>query len=270
MQLKKEQLTMNLIYWNTNKGTDFGPILDICITESPDIIFLSEIKDETIDLAKKELSKINYEQIKNPGCDRVKIISKKGIQLTLSIQNKYYTSLFSPILNLNIISVHLPSQMFQHLKALKAFIRNFREEIDQNLGTSEEESILIIGDFNVNPFDEAMIDFDGFSATNSVIARKKITNLKKTKELYYNPTWGLYSNNDFPGTKYFKRPSGSSYDILEHHFLDQVVISRKLLNRLTSQTIKTINKSNNYIFREEGKNLIQESDHLPLSYTLKF
>lgn len=261
---------MNLIYWNTNKTTSLEPVLDVCETESPDIIFLSEIDDETIDLGNAALSKIGYHQIKNPGCERVKVISKLSIQLTLSLQNKYFTSLYDNELNLSIISVHLPSQMFQHLKALKEFIRDFRREIDLNIGASEDESIVIIGDFNVHPFDEAMIDFDGFSATNSVLARRKITNLKKTKELYYNPTWNLYSNNDFPGTKYFRRPSGSSYDILEHHFLDQVVISRKLLSRLTTQSIKTINKSNKYIFREEGKNLILESDHLPLSYTLTF
>ena len=261
---------MNLIYWNTNKINNLEPILDICTTEKPDIFFLSEIDEKIIDKSLADLAKINYHQIKNPGCERVKIISKKGTNLSLSIQNKYYTSLFDSDLNLNIISVHLPSQMFQHLKALKEFIRNFRQEIDENIGTSQDEKIVIIGDFNVHPFDEAMIDFDGFSATNSVLARKKVTNLKKTKELYYNPTWSLYSNNDFPGTKYFRRPSGSSYDVLEHHFLDQVVISRKLLDKIESQSMKTLNKSNKYVFREDGKNKIEESDHLPLSYRIKF
>lgn len=259
---------MNIIYWNTHKIGSLDPIIDICKTESPDIFFLSEIEDATIQASIKKISKINYTQIINPGCERVKILAKNSININLSFQNKFYSSLIIPELDLNIISVHLPSQMFQHLKSLKEFIRDFRSEIDINIGKSDEENIVIIGDFNVNPFDEAMIDFDGFSATNSTITRSKITHLGKTKEIYYNPTWKLYGDNIFPGTKYFRRPSGSSYDILEHHFLDQVVISRKLLSNLKSEEIKTIIKSKKYIFKEVGKNIIQESDHLPLSYTL--
>lgn len=259
---------MNLIYWNTNKINTVDAIIDICLTESPDIFFLSEIDDKIIDDSKTELSKINYLHIKNPGCERVKILAKDKININLTFQSKYYTSLIIPDLNLNVISVHLPSLMFQHLKSLKAFIREFRNEIDLNIGNSTDENIIIIGDFNVNPFDEAMIDFDGFSASNSTITRKKITHLGKTKEMYYNPTWKLYNNTTFPGTKYFKRPSGSSYDVLEHHFLDQVVISRKLLADIKTENIKTINKTKSYIFNEDGKNKIQESDHLPLSYTI--
>ena len=260
---------MNLIYWNTNKMDNIAPIIDICLTENPDIFFLSEIEDTVIDLAKKELSLINYIHIKNPGCERVKILARDNVNILLAFQNKYYSSVFIPELDLNILSVHLPSQMFQHLKSLKEFIRDFRQEIDLNIGNSLDKRIVVIGDFNVNPFDEAMIDFDGFSATNSIITRNKIRHLGKIKEIYYNPTWKLYSNNTFPGTKYFKRPSGSSYDVLEHHFLDQVVISRKLLDNIKSESIKIISKTNKFVFKKDDKNNITESDHLPLSYTLK-
>src|SRR5690606_11667098 len=142
----------------------------------------------------------------------VSILIRKGLNVDLGIQNKYYTNIKIPNLNLDVISLHLPSQMFQHFDALKEFIRDFRIDVDVNIGVPDEKRILLIGDFNVSPFEKPMIDFDGFSATNSINSRTAITHLGKQKALYYNPTWKLSTNTHFPGTKHFKRPSGSSYD----------------------------------------------------------
>lgn len=259
---------MKVIYWNTNKIKNLSTILDICISENPDVFFLSEIDEKIIENEIKELDNINYLHFLNPGSSRVSIITKKQLNIKLGLQNKYYTNVKLPDLDIELISLHLPSQMFQHFDALKEFIRDFRKDIDINIGVPDEKRILLIGDFNVSPFDKPMIDFDGFSATNSINSRDKITHLTKNKAIYYNPTWQLYSNTNFPGTKYFRRPSGSSYDVLEHHFLDQVVISTKLCRELKSENIEVIKKSKKYTYYNKGSNVIMESDHLPLSYKI--
>lgn len=260
---------MKLLYWNTNKIKSLVQIIDICISESPDIFFLSEIDENLLETESRPLNEIGYEYTPNPGSDRVKILIKKGLDIELGLQNKYYTMISVDEFDLNIISLHLPSQMFQHMDALKEFIRDFRAKIDETIGSPLEKRIIVIGDFNVNPFEKPMIDFDGFSATNSINSKSKVTHLGKSKTYYYNPTWQLYSNNVFPGTKYFQRPSGSSYDILEHHFLDQVVISIKLLNEIDWEKIKIVQKSSKFIFKSNGSNKILESDHLPLAYQIK-
>jgi exonuclease III len=261
---------MKFIYWNTNNIKSLNQILDICDSEIPQVFFLSEIDEKMLQDNADLLKKHNYKYFANPGSSRVKIIIQDGLNIALGLQNKYYSNVKLPDINLDVISLHLPSQMFQHYDALKAFIRDFREDIDLNIGNSIDNNILIIGDFNVSPFDKPMIDFDGFSATNSINARHSITHLTKKKNLYYNPTWKLYSNTEFPGTKHFKRPSGSSYDVLEHHFLDQVVISSKLLNELKSEEIRVITQSNKFDYYLSGSNTLLESDHLPLTYEIKF
>lgn len=260
---------MTFLYWNTNNISSLNQIIDICKSESPCLFFLSEIDEELLERNKDLLDEINYTFLPNPGSDRVKIITKNNLKIELGLQNKYYTIVTLPELDISVVSIHLPSQMFQHMDALKRFIRDFRKDIDESIGSPIDERIIVIGDFNVNPFEKPMIDFDGFSATNSINTRVKATHLGNLQTFYYNPTWKLYSNNDFPGTKYFKRPSGSSYDVIEHHFLDQVVISTKLLNEISSEEIKTIEQTPKYIFKEKGSNIINESDHLPLSYEIK-
>jgi exonuclease III len=155
------------------------------------------------------------------------------------------------------------------MDALKSFIRTFRGEIDDEIGNSSKQDILIIGDFNVNPFEKPMIDFDGFSASNSKSHRKEVTHLRSKKELYYNPTWTMYGKNNFPGTKYFRRPSASSFDILEHHYLDQVVLSYSLSQKLTSESINVLEFTTNKTFFDSTSNSILQSDHLPLIYEFK-
>lgn len=261
---------MKIIYWNTNKIEELLQIVDICNSEDPDVFFLSEIDKNRLEKETELLDQNNYFYLSNPGSARVSIIVRKGLSIELGLQNKYYTNVRLPEFDLDLISLHLPSQMFQHFDGLKEFIRDFRKDIDLNIGIPNEKRILLIGDFNVSPFDKPMIDFDGFSATNSLNSRQTITHLGKNKALYYNPTWKLYSNTDFPGTKYFKRPSASSYDILEHHFLDQVVISTKLSRELKKEEIKVIEKSKKYTYYNIGSNVVLESDHLPLSYEISF
>lgn len=257
---------MKILYWNIKQNENINYITELLSQELPDLFFLAEINKDILQESKK-FNDIGYEFFENPGCERITILKKIKLTSNLGLQSRYYTSIEIPSVDLIVISVHLPSQMFQHMKALKEFIRDFRSTIDSEYGSSIESRILVIGDFNVNPFEEPMIDFDGFSASNSRRSRsiaKSINNNEKI--LYYNPTWQLYSRTDFPGTKYFRRPSGSSYDILEHHYLDQVVISQKLRDEIIKERIDVIEITETLSFFNKEKNIIEGSDHLPLLY----
>jgi len=260
---------MKIIYWNTKQHQDFSTIQEIIVEQNPDILFLSEISENIIIKNYSILKSIQYEHFENPGCSRVLIIKKKSVNLVLSRQNNYYTTVKELKTNTFIISVHLPSQMYQSIDALKSFIREIRNEIDIYIGSSSQKDILIIGDFNMNPYEKPMIDFDGFAASNSKKLKKEVTHLKTKKELYYNPTWTLYSNNSFPGTKYYKRPSTTSFDILEHHYLDQVVLSYSLSQKLISETINVLKNTKNKFFFDLISNTIKLSDHLPIIYEYK-
>ncbi len=260
---------MKSIYWNTKDIKDLDRVLDLLAKESPEIMFLAETDENVIVAQESQLTKINYQFFPNPGCERVKIIKRFDFDIELSLQSRYYSAVFIKDLKIYLISVHLPSLLFQHMDSLKEFIREFRTSVDAEIGSSLDTNILFIGDFNVNPFEKPMIDFDGFLATNSVKAKGEITHLGKRKASYYNPTWQLYSRKNFPGTKYYKRPSGASYDILEFHYLDQVLVSQYLKNQIIDERIEVIEKSDNYTFFNIADNSVEGSDHLPILYEFK-
>lgn len=259
-------MQIKCIYWNTKNIQLIDRIIDILKFETPQLFFLSEINSQLIENSQIKLDSLGYEYFPNPGCDRIKILKQKSLKASLNLQDSFYSVIKINDFNTYVISIHLPSQYFRHMDCLKDFIRNFRLIIDSEIGSSLIEKILIIGDFNVNPFEKPMIDFDGFLATNSINSRSHVTHSSKTKATYYNPTWQLYSRKHFPGTILFKRPSGSSYDILEFHFLDQVVISNKLLKSITEEHISVIEETMNFSFLSKTNKKISGSDHLPLSY----
>jgi len=260
---------MRFIYWNTKKNSDASVILEILNEEFPDVLFLSETEESLILNILSQLDSINYKHFENPGCDRIKIIARKNLNVSLSKQSTYYSALRDSENDVTIVSVHLPSQLYQNIDGLKGFMRDFRHEIDQEIGSSVNDNIILIGDFNINPFDKPMIDFDGFSASNSKTLKKESVHLSKRKSLYYNPTWMLYAKNNFPGTIYYRRPSAFSYDVLEHHFLDQVLLSYNMSQNIFSEKISILEKTTHHTFFDATSNSIKLSDHLPLIYEYK-
>lgn len=257
------------MYWNTNGFKDIKAYQELLVEYAPDILFTSETSEELVNNFHSDLDAVGYIHKENPGCERVKIFARKDLSCELGIQNKFYTSLI--VDNITIISVHLPSQMFHHLESLRDYLRKFRSRIDSEIGNSSEKSVLIIGDVNVNPYEPAMVNFDGFMATNSIKARDKIKTIdnEDAREPYYNPSWRLYSNNTFPGTKKFPRPSGSSYDIIEFHLLDQVLLSIKLKDSIEADKIEIVASTSNFKLLNEKYNRVDYSDHLPLFYQFK-
>lgn len=260
---------MNFAYWNTKQIDAVDMIVDIIKQNNLSLFFLSEINLEKLLEQINKIDDIGYEVFENPGCERVLILKKKNLCVQLNIQNHFYSAIKLIENDIYVISLHLPSQMFQSLDSLKEFMRDLRNNIDVEIGDSLTEKILLIGDFNINPYESPMTHYDGFLATNSPMAKNRINHLQKSRTTYYNPTWQLYSRKNFPGTKQFRRPSATSYDILEFHFLDQVIISQKLLESISEEKIEVVEKTDNFEFFNVKTNKIKQSDHLPLLYKLK-
>ena len=192
---------MKLLFWNTKFCKEFNVILSILNTESPDLFFLAEFDEDLILSNLSNLNIINYEYFLNPGCGKIKIIKKKTLtDIELSLQHNDYSALFLKNLDTYIISLHMPSQMSYNLDALKHNISEFKFKFENFIGNSAEKNILLIGDFNVNPFESPIVNYDGLSATNTKNFNVTKTFRSKQNHVYYNPTWRLYSENDFPGT----------------------------------------------------------------------
>lgn len=125
-------------------------------------------------------------------------------------------------------------------------------------------------DFNINTF-TPQISLQPYQKNWRLETIKNSTNEKIC--IYYrsinNPTWKLYADNDFPGTKQFPRPSGSAFDIIEFHFLDQVLLSQKLKNEVKEERIFVLKETTTFKLYNRKYNRVDYSDHLPIVYEFK-
>lgn len=257
---------MKIIFWNIKK-LDNSIISKYFSSLEADIFLFCEdgaVKKNDI---KDRIQGLGYTLVETPGCNRVSVFCKDKLTTELNIQNYFFTAMKissdveAPFY---MVALHINSQMYKSIDELGYYISKLRAQIDANIGASLSTEIVIIGDFNVNPFETAMIGFNGFCATNSRKSRTHGKSIQETKELYINPTWELYSRKDYPGTKRYPRPSATAFDIIEWHYLDQVILSQKLNNSILIDKIAVIEKFSDIELLLEGS--VKYSDHLPISY----
>lgn len=262
---------MKIIYWNTHKHNDLAPLEQIILGKNPDFFFISEFDITLKDGLSEFIFDNEYQILETPGCKRIMSIAKNTYQVELLTQNTHYTMLKTSVYEneMYIIALHLPSQLYASLDSQKNYLRNLRYEIDSTIGKSTDKNIIVIGDFNVNPFESPMINFDGFGASNCKMARKKIKYQNDEITTYINPTWQLYSRFNAPGTINYPRPSSYSFDVLEWHYLDQVVISQKLSELIIEDSIEIIEKINTLSFFNVDCRSVLISDHLPIFYSFR-
>lgn len=264
---------IKLLFWNTNNKPLIEEISELIESEHCNINAFAETDEETM---KKVISILNkkhgtvYYQYNTPGCDRIKLILKFPINnISLLNQHKYFSLVKIDLPKSKIILgfVHFPSKIYH----TQDEIRRASEILCTQIATEENrhdiENSLIIGDFNVDPFETPMISLTGMAATNGIECSRRdtVTRAAEKRKLFYNPMWVLYSKNrERPGSFKYSRPGE---DVISWHFLDQVVIRPSLIEYFNFDSLNLIKGTVNFNYL--NKNLTPVlSDHLPLTCQL--
>ncbi len=118
-----------------------------------------------------------------------------------------------------VVIVHLHSRRNREASTLTAFsfdrIREIRE-VESQLDT---RNTVVVGDFNMNPFDAGMIGAHGFHATMDPSRQSRILN-GRHYDHFYNPMWKCMGGSPL-GTHYH---SQSGENELFWHTLDQILV----------------------------------------------
>lgn len=123
-----------------------------------------------------------------------------------------------------VAGVHLPSKLYsdpsdQAYWARRAVGNN--HDVETQLGHMRT---LVIGDFNMNPFEEGMIAIDAF---NAVMEKGRARTPRERRGIiyhrFYNPMWSrLGDDNEGPPGTFFQQSGGSP--AIYWHTLDQVLL----------------------------------------------
>lgn len=134
---------------------------------------------------------------------------------------------------------------------------------------TENTRTVLIGDFNMNPFDRAMGLAQVFNAmmTRQCVSRRRRTVQGHVYPFFYNPMWGLFGDRTLgaPGTYYHQISTQGTFG---WNMLDQVLLRHEALDWFGDVKILTKAGDTSLIDRQGRPNVIDASDHLPIQLVL--
>jgi exonuclease III len=267
---------MRYLFWNTNKK-DVDKIIYSMIEEyNPTIIALAEYEKNVEDLAKdiKKRTNKSYVAIEKLAC-RVQILinEKLGDSIGHCADHTNYTIKILPYNSYNVdhivAFVHLPSKMQDNREKNRHLLEQITCKIN-DLDDNRNRKVIILGDFNLNPYEEAMTYLTGCNAVSSKnvamrICRKDRSEKDKKYFYYYNPMWNFLGDfNDTNGTYYYEKTSDHSR---YWNTFDQFVVSPALIRDIDKiEIIKNVGGIS--LGNKNGIPNSNISDHYPLYFKL--
>ncbi len=266
---------INFLFWNVNKKPIESLITELAFEHKADVIMLAEYVENPTRLL-QVINENEFRYFLNESfCDKIRVFSKYRDEFFPKFSESHrYTirHLKLPALDDILLAVaHFPSKMnfrddSQEVEGeeLARFIKNAENRVGHS-------RTILVGDLNMNPFENGMVKTTGLHAVMSrQIAQKGSRTVQgRDYPFFYNPMWNFFG--DFSafsaGTHY--------YHASEHiaHFwnmFDQVLVRPELLNIFSMENLKIIDSVG-------GKSLLNEnglpnanfaSDHLPIFFGL--
>lgn len=267
---------MKIAFWNVNKKELSDVLVEFVNEQSIDILLIAEIHEDTA------LNFLIKQNVINPqrsythiSDSRINVLSS----FKSSIFSKINTFSNSPrwdvysidiptIIKLNLFCVHFHSKVNWSDDSLAlecVILAKDIEFIEKQRGV--EESI-IIGDFNMNPYESGIVAANGLHALPDLQHIKKTPSGRKIDGInykyFYNPMWNFFGDDIMPfGTHYYREPGHVSR---EWNIYDQVIYRPALSKHIKNNSVEII-------YNIGGDNLINAmnrpdknnySDHLPL------
>lgn len=263
--------TLQVLFWNTNKKKLLDPLTQLWQSTKADVLILVEntATDQEIENTFRSQG-IAIAAV--PGVNqRFSVFLGNG---SISLQETYSSErisirrleAFSEQFHLGIVHGVDKQNHDEHSQLLYAKLLS--DQLRTEAERSKNEKTILIGDFNLNPFDAAMHKAGCFNAD---MTKKGSTARKKSGVVYqvfYNPMWSLLGDESPgpPGT-YFHE-SGSK-GLRGWNMLDQVIISRSAVAWFNQ--VRIIHSAGNLsLIKKSGRpNEKTFSDHLPILVSLR-
>jgi hypothetical protein len=164
-----------------------------------------------------------------------------------------------------VTACHLPSKLHRDTEDQYYRARILRRQITNAEVQVGHRNSLIIGDFNMNPFEAGMIAADGLHAVmdKRLVERSARTIQGESWDYFYNPMWSrLGDESEGPsGTYYY-----SASHLLSYYWntFDQVLLRPSLLPYYDSKRLSILSQIGDTSLLGSSGPIASISDHLPI------
>lgn len=262
---------MKILFWNTHKNENINTIISELITDNNiSIVVLAEYTADVDELLQiLTMQSVHMKQYISAGCDRIKIIGSVN-QVEPGKQTDHASI---QIIDNDIVlcGIHLNSPIYSgHQEQREIYIEQIINDIKSIEKELNTENTIIVGDFNVNPYDVACVDaryFHGIPICEEA-NRKTRTISGKEYSMFYNPMWNFFGDKHQPyGTYYY---GGSNTVNTYWNIYDQVIIRPALKERFIDESLKILTETKTkYLLDRNGHPDNNISDHLPIVFEIK-
>ena len=261
---------MRIAFWNTHNNKNINSLLVQLIYEKQiDIMLMAEYVADIAEVKDNLNSTGRCYDTYFTECKRIHILGNIE-DVEPGFMCEYYGI---HIINREIIlcSVHLPSKIVSGSEsARRSIIDDIKIHIAEHKKNSDVDKVILIGDFNENPYEKNILSINGLAGRPVLESVKKGTKIYYGKQvnLYYNPMWNFFGDFSCPmGTFYQKDDPETPY----WNIYDQVLVSPSLAKYLDKNELQIVTQIGKCCLNNKnGKpNKRLYSDHLPIVVELR-
>ena len=263
------------LFWNV-QGKPLAPLVAAMAAElAVDVVVLAECAadDPTLCEALTAASEVVHRPY-TPFAGRLRVYGRLptgAVQLSYADPNGrfgMYRLVGSEHDDVLLAAIHYPSRRNWSPEDQNVAASSVSRILAQQEGQEGHQRTLVVGDFNMNPFDAGMVAAHGFHAvaTRRMAACRTRTVDGQRYDLFYNPMWRFFGDDapGPPGTHWY-RPAKPV--VFGWNIYDQVLLRPDLMGGLRDlRIVERVGAAHLY---RNGK-LIRRagSDHLPLYFAL--
>lgn len=264
---------MKLLFWNINKKPLAKEIKSLCDEHNIDVLVLAE-------------NTIAYAEILpvlNENTNRI-FIAPLNPSTKISFYTRFHDfelvhdnnnwgsirKIVHPIgIEILLVAVHIPSKLYMNDNEQASIASRIAREIDKREQERGHTHTIVIGDFNMNPFEIGLAGADHFHGVMDKQIALKHSRIVSGEErkFFYNPMWSRLGDDSegCAGTYYYSSSNMNNYF---WNTFDQVLLRPSLLDCFHRKNLKIIDKIDGISLIENGKISKKFSDHLPVMIDL--
>ncbi len=263
------------LFWNLNRKPLAALIADLAEEHQIDLIILAECEIAPATMLRTLNRTSTRFHLIEGLCPHITLYSQFPDQFVQSAYESERVSIRKLELpdrdRILLVAVHLPSKL--HLTAESQALEcvELARQIDLEEQKAGHRRTILVGDFNLNPFEAGMAGGLHSVMSRQVASRGTRTIQGREYQFFYNPMWGHFGDaGSHTAASYF-------YDAGErvNHYwnmFDQVLLRPELAERFDSGQLgilKAIGPLS--LVRPDGRpNQQVASDHLPLLFEVEF
>jgi endonuclease/exonuclease/phosphatase family metal-dependent hydrolase len=268
-------ISLRFLFWNTHRTATVDNLSALADEHRVDILVLAECHHSPADIARRLSASRSMRYF-------VPVNLSERLQFVVALSPDRFSSIHDsdgvairrvrpPIgPDVLLVALHLPSKLHMSADDHAQLSPRIARIIDDAEDKAGHTRTIVLGDFNMDPFETGVVSSEGFHAVmaRSIAARRTRTVRGTSRRLFYNPMWSLLGDNSPPAGTYFYPTS--KFIAYFWHMYDQVLLRPELAAHLLPGAVLIADTiAGAPLLTSTGAIATRFSDHLPILATIR-